>query len=142
MLGDGEIERRDGAAGGPTLRAGGGAGGRRVAFYAELLRAYVEGYRVAMRGAELLVAGPMQRKDWVKKTLAIGERLFLAGDVEAREAVTRTKLENALAALRDQGLVTLDGEWLRAGPALAEAGGAPSKEPLRRAAARLARYAP
>jgi glycerol-3-phosphate O-acyltransferase len=160
MLADGEVERcrradlrvetgrpnEPGLASKPhepetAVRAGAGSGGRRVAFYTELLRAYVEGYRVALRGAELLVAGPMQRKDWVKKTLALGERLFLAGDVEVREAVTRTKLENALLALRDRAYVTLDGDWLRAGPALASDGGVPTRDPLRRAAAQLAGYA-
>jgi glycerol-3-phosphate O-acyltransferase len=75
--------------------------GPRVALYVEMLRNFVEGYRVAARALSLLVRGPMTPKDLVKKALTIGERMFLAGEIQRREAVSGPLIENALAAFVD-----------------------------------------
>lgn len=75
--------------------------GSRVGLYVEMLRNFVEGYRIAARSLSLLVRGPLTIKDLVKRSLAIGERMFLAGDIERREAVSGPLIENALAAFVD-----------------------------------------
>ncbi len=72
-----------------------------VTLYVEMLRTFVEGYRVAARALSLLVRGAMTPKDLVKKALAVGQRMFLAGDISRREAVSGPILENALAAFVD-----------------------------------------
>ena len=69
--------------------------------YVEMLRNFVEGYRVAARALSLLVRGPLAPKEIVKKSITIGERMFLAGDIERREAVSGPLIENALAAFVD-----------------------------------------
>jgi glycerol-3-phosphate O-acyltransferase len=82
-----------------------------LASYACMLRTYVEGYRVAARALTLLRKGPLAPKDLAKKALAMGERMYLAGDVERREALTQPIFENAFAAFVDQGyLVRTDGK--------------------------------
>ena len=76
-------------------------GAARVALYVEMLRNFIEGYRVAARSLSLLVRGPLGPKDLAKKALGIGERMFLAGEIERREAVSGPILENAFEAFVD-----------------------------------------
>ncbi|MGD8863124.1 MAG: 1-acyl-sn-glycerol-3-phosphate acyltransferase [Myxococcales bacterium] len=71
--------------------------------YASSLRNFVEGYRVAARGLTLLLKGPMTDKDLVKRTLAIGNRMYLSDDVEMRESVSKPLLQNAVLAFREEG---------------------------------------
>jgi glycerol-3-phosphate O-acyltransferase len=83
-----------------------------VTFYAETIRPFFAGYRVAARTLTLLLKGPMAEKDMVKKALAIGERMYLAGEITRLEGINRSILENAFNALRDQQYIVLhDGKW-------------------------------
>ncbi len=75
----------------------------RVTLYASIVRNFLEGYRVAARGLSLLLKGPMPAKELTKRTLALGERMFLAGDVERRESISRPLIENAFLAFVDLG---------------------------------------
>ena len=50
---------------------------------------FVEGYRVAARGLGALLKGPLAAKDVVKRAIPTGERMFLAGEIARREAVSR-----------------------------------------------------
>jgi glycerol-3-phosphate O-acyltransferase len=61
----------------------------------------VEGYRVAARAVPLLLRGAMPTKELVKRALGLGERMFLAGEIARREAVSGPLVENALAAFVD-----------------------------------------
>ncbi len=81
--------------------------------YASLLQNFVEGYRVAARGLAALVKGPLSEKDLAKKSLAAGNRMHLAGDIERREAVSKPIVVNAFKALADQGYVSIldDGRY-------------------------------
>lgn len=132
LLEAGEVERFA-----EHVRPAGGRAGQRLAMYAKLLRTYFESYRIALRGAELLLDEPLGRKEWLKKTLAIGQRMFLAGEIEHRESLSRPKLETAIQALRDHGVLALgDLDTLKPGPDAA------TLEDVRAVAARLANYAP
>lgn len=118
MRGDGEIELVDG-----RVRRGAGPAGARVASYAEMLRTYFEAYRIAVlsvRGLREPKAAPLAKKEWLKATLALGQRRWLTGQTTLRESVSRPKLENALAALHDQQIVRIEGDTIRAGAKLAE----------------------
>jgi glycerol-3-phosphate O-acyltransferase len=75
--------------------------GTNVKLYVEMLRNFVEGYRVAARALSLLVRGPMTIKEVTKKAIVIGERMFLAGEIQRREAVSGPVIENALEAFVD-----------------------------------------
>src|SRR6185503_11132549 len=89
------------------VRPADGARGERIRLYALMLRSYFEAYLLAAKGLLNLPAEGVQRKDWFKRTLAMGQRLYLAGELENRESLAKPKLETALSALRDHGLVTL-----------------------------------
>jgi glycerol-3-phosphate O-acyltransferase len=73
--------------------------------YAAIVRNFVEGYRVAARGLTALLRGPLAEKELVKRTIAIGHRMYLAGEIERHEAVSKPILQNALMAFKDEGYV-------------------------------------
>lgn len=75
----------------------------RATLYANMLRNFVEGYRIAARSLTVLLKGPVSPKDLGKRALALGERMFLAGELACREAVSRPIIDNAFLAFVDQG---------------------------------------
>jgi glycerol-3-phosphate O-acyltransferase len=92
---------------GETLRPGRGRDGWTgqdwLQTYASALRNFLEGYRVAARALTLLLKGPMSHKDFVRRALVVGDRMFLAGDVEMRESVSKPLIQNALLVFREEG---------------------------------------
>ncbi len=80
--------------------------GENVVLYAEVVRNFVEGYRVAARALAALLKGALAPKDLAKRAIAVGDRMFLAGELERREAVSRPLFENAQMAFIDQGYLT------------------------------------
>lgn len=77
-----------------------------VRIYASILRPFLESYRVAARGLSALLRGPLSSKDLAKRTLIVGERMFLSGEIHHREAISRPVFENASLAFMDQGYVS------------------------------------
>lgn len=90
--------------------------------YARLLRSYFESYRLAARALDVVGGGPVKRKEWLKRALARGDKMFLAGEIELREALSKPKLDNALKAFHDHGLVRASREQIEPTPMLAEDG--------------------
>ncbi len=101
MIQDGELAEEGG-----SLRPTGVDAHAQVRLYAEIVRNFVEGYRVAARGLTTLLRGASTPKDLTKRAIATGERMFLSGEIERREAVCGPVLENAYSAFVDQGYVT------------------------------------
>lgn len=100
------------AEGNVTLPAN-GEGRERANLHARMVRNFVEGYRVAARGLAALLKGPLAPKDLAKRAMAAGERMFLAGEIECREAVNRPVIDNAFLAFVDQGyLGRSDGKYV------------------------------
>jgi glycerol-3-phosphate O-acyltransferase len=90
-----------------------GEGGTKwLGVYAAVLRNFVEGYRVAARGLTLLARSPLAEKELLKRTLSLGNQMFYAGEIEQRESVSKTILQNAFHAFGGQGLVVAQGEKL------------------------------
>jgi len=110
MTQDGEIELRDGHA-----QATEGAMRQRLERYAAMLQTFFESYLLALRGAEIVLDGPIPKKDWYKRTLALGQQMYLAGEIERRESLSKLKLETALKALQDYRLIELNGDTLERG---------------------------
>jgi glycerol-3-phosphate O-acyltransferase len=97
---DQELVRR-----GDNVLIDGANGHAQVALYVEIVRNFVEGYRVAARGLTLLLKGPATIQDAARRAITTGERMFLAGEIARREAVSQPIIENAYAAFVDQGYV-------------------------------------
>jgi glycerol-3-phosphate O-acyltransferase len=80
--------------------------------YASAMRNFVEGYRVTARALTVLLRGALTDKELLPRALAIGERMYLAGDIEMREAVSKSLIQNALRVFREEGYLELrDGKW-------------------------------
>jgi len=85
----------------------------RVTLHARMVRNFVEGYRVAARGLAALLRGALAPKDLAKRAMTAGDRMFLAGEIECREAVSRPVVDNAFLAFVDQGyLGRSDGKYV------------------------------
>ncbi len=110
MANDGEIEIRDG-----HVQATEGLARHRLERYAVMLQTFFESYLLALRGAEIVLDGPIPKKDWYKRTLALGQQMYLAGEIERRESLSKLKLETALKALQDYNLVQLNDDILERG---------------------------
>jgi glycerol-3-phosphate O-acyltransferase len=78
-----------------------------IRFYASIALTFLLGYRVAARGLMPLLKGPVSQKDLVKRAIVSGQRMFSAGEIERREAISRPLIENALLAFADQGYVSI-----------------------------------
>ncbi|RLB53650.1 MAG: hypothetical protein DRJ42_11300, partial [Deltaproteobacteria bacterium] len=114
MLEAGEVERVAG-----RIQPADGDAGARVATYAMMLRTYFETYRLAVRGAGALLDQPMARKDWVKRTLVLGNRLYQTGELELRESLSKMRLETALKGLKDLDVIrNADGNEIAIGRAI------------------------
>jgi len=73
--------------------------------YSAIVRNFVEAYRVAARGLTALLRGPLPEKDLVKRTLTLGHRMYLAGEIERHEALSKPTLQNAFVAFKDEGYI-------------------------------------
>ncbi|MDP9152023.1 MAG: 1-acyl-sn-glycerol-3-phosphate acyltransferase [Myxococcota bacterium] len=108
MVADSELARVLGSPvdGGHTIVPQGDDGREQIELYARLLENFLEGYRVAARGLGALLRGPQASKDVVKRAITAGERMFMAGEIARREAVSRPVIENAYASFVDQGYLS------------------------------------
>jgi glycerol-3-phosphate O-acyltransferase len=132
MLRAGELERLA-----DRIRPVDGEGSEMIVFYAEMIRTYFESYRLAVRGATMVLDRSVSRKEWVKKTLATGRRMYLEGEIELHESLSKLRLDNAVRSLKDLGLVRfLEGDLLGPGEE------APDRETLEQVEARLASSLP
>ena len=111
MEADGELARS-----GNMLDVQGADGRAQVELYARLLENFVEGYRVGARGLGALLRGAIATKDFVRRAMTAGERMFLAGEIARREAVSSPMLENAFASFdhESRGLRLASGRQARA----------------------------
>jgi glycerol-3-phosphate O-acyltransferase len=71
--------------------------------HARMVHSFVEGYRVGARSLASLLKGALAAKDLAKRAITAGERMFLAGELQNREAISRPVIDNAFLAFADQG---------------------------------------
>jgi glycerol-3-phosphate O-acyltransferase len=80
-------------------------GARQLRLLAELMRPFGEGLWVAADALQLLLAGPMEPKEWLRGALDRGRAAYLAGRVQRLEALLKPTLENALLLFRDRSVL-------------------------------------
>jgi hypothetical protein len=74
----------------------------------------VEGYRVAARSLTAVLDKPVAEKEMLRKSLSLGQRMFLNGEIQRLEAVSKPILENAYESFMDQGFLSRrDGKYDR-----------------------------
>ncbi len=91
-----EVEVVDG-----QVRARGLEGARAVRGLSAMLESFLESYRVVVRVLRDLGGEAATDRDLVKSALALGERMYLVGEIELREALSKVNFGNALSALVD-----------------------------------------
>jgi glycerol-3-phosphate O-acyltransferase len=111
MEADGELARivQRPSEGAGALLPKGDYGREQIELYARLIENFGESYRVAARGLAALLRGPLVTKELVKRAMTTGERMFFAGEIARREAVSRPTIENAYASFVDQGYLAKSG---------------------------------
>lgn len=83
----------------------GWSGQKWLLVYASMLKNFIESYFIVLRSLVVLVGGPMTEKELLKVALATGQRMYLAGEVERREAVSKFVMENAILSYLEQGIL-------------------------------------
>lgn len=101
MVAEGELAEGEGA-----IRLGTTDGQARLRFYAAMVRSFLEAARLTARAIASLGKGPQPGKDIVKRALPLGDKMFLAGELGLREAISRAVIENTLEAFVDLGYLT------------------------------------
>jgi len=86
-------------------------------FLADLTHDCFETYELAVQTLADVAAGTLDKKGFVKAALENGRSAFLAGTLDAPEALSKSILENALAVLLEQGYLAEDAKRLKLGPA-------------------------
>ena len=103
MVDSGEVVRDDG-----RIRSADGERGRNVDVYADMLRTSFESTLLTLRScaARLATTREVSRKDWLRRALGLGQRMYLAGELDLRESISKHKLEAALRSLKDLKLLS------------------------------------
>jgi glycerol-3-phosphate O-acyltransferase len=95
-----------------------------AAFLAELLRPYLEAYRLTAQTALALLEAPskggLDRRGLVRASLERGRAAFLAGRLQCREALSKATVENAVEWLVSTGRLDEQGGKLRMAQAPAD----------------------
>jgi glycerol-3-phosphate O-acyltransferase len=71
---------------------------------------YLEGYRIAARALSAVIADSLSERDFVKRALLVGQRMFFAGEITRREAASKPIILNALLAFAANKFVVLQSE--------------------------------
>jgi glycerol-3-phosphate O-acyltransferase len=83
-----------------------------LAAYAAILRNFLEGYRVAARSLKAVQERPQAEKDLTRKALAAGQHMFLDGEIQRWEAVSKPIFAGAYSAFADHGyLLNREGKY-------------------------------
>lgn len=109
MVATGElVESAEGISAGPG--DGDLDGASWIALHAAHLDSFLESYRITARTLRVLLLGPLAQKDFVARALKVGEQMFLGGEIDRREALSRPTVENAISAFADLGYVRRGGD--------------------------------
>jgi hypothetical protein len=73
---------------------------------------FVDGYLVAVRTA-LSLERPTVAKEYLRRCLRTGDQMFLTGEIDRREALSKPLMETALMSLIELGAVGRVGDDLR-----------------------------
>lgn len=84
----------------------------RARVLADLLNSHFESLKLARRGLVLLSDGSLSKKDWSKRTMSIGARMYLAGELRYKESLSKARIDNALPLFHERGFVVMRGNWL------------------------------
>jgi glycerol-3-phosphate O-acyltransferase len=115
MLERDELERTDSGQLRPGRGRDGYSGHKWLLVYSAMLRNFIESYRIFVRSLRTLLDGAIAEKELLKNALATGSRMYLAGEVERPEAVSKPTFQNAITAFNDLRVIRMSREQVRLG---------------------------
>jgi glycerol-3-phosphate O-acyltransferase len=83
-----------------------GKGSKKLKPYADLIHNYLESFWIVIRSCLYLKKNPLNKKDWLKKIMTLGDRMYRKGEVLRREALSQANYLNVIIFLEDSKLIT------------------------------------
>jgi glycerol-3-phosphate O-acyltransferase len=96
---DGRLHQGVGSQGSTTIQW--------LSMLSAILINYLEGYRVAARALGAVLDGAIPEKDFMKRALHLGQKMYFAGEITRREATSKPIVQNALQSFAARGVVQL-----------------------------------
>ncbi len=82
-----------------------GRGRSQLHHYAGLVENYLESYWVVIRGTAYLRKEARSERSWMKSLIKLGTRMYRKGEIRRAEALSQANYQNAIAFLKDYGIV-------------------------------------
>ncbi|MDD5344707.1 MAG: 1-acyl-sn-glycerol-3-phosphate acyltransferase, partial [Smithella sp.] len=83
-----------------------GKGNKKLKPFADLIHNYLESSWIVIRSCLYLKKNPLAKKDWLKKIMALGDRMYKKGEVLRPEAISQPNYLNVIIFLEDAKLIT------------------------------------
>ena len=83
-----------------------GKGSKKLKPFADLIHNYLESFWIVIRSCLYLKKSPQAKKEWLKKIMALGDRMYRKGEVLRLEALSQSNYLNVIIFLEDAGLIT------------------------------------
>jgi len=83
-----------------------GKSNKKLKPFADLIHNYLESTWIVIRSCLYLKKNPLIKKDWLKKIMTLGDRMYRKGEVLRREALSQSNYLNVILFLEDAGLIT------------------------------------
>ena len=83
-----------------------GKGTKKLKPFADLIHNYLESSWIVIRSCLYLKKNPQTKKDWLKKIMMLGDRMYKKGEVLRPEAISQANYTNVILFLEDAGLIT------------------------------------
>jgi glycerol-3-phosphate O-acyltransferase len=83
-----------------------GKGSNKLKPYADLIHNYLESFWIVLRSCLYLKKGPLPKKEWLKKIMTLGDRMYKKGEILRPEALSQSNYLNVIIFLEDSKLIT------------------------------------
>jgi len=83
-----------------------GKGSRKLKPFADLIHNYLESFWIVIRSCLYLKKNPLAKKEWLKKIMTLGDRMYKKGEVFRPEALSQSNYQNVIIFLEDSKLIT------------------------------------
>jgi glycerol-3-phosphate O-acyltransferase len=82
-----------------------GRGNKRLKPIADLIHNYLESFWIVIRSCLYLKKNPLPKKEWLKKIMALGDRMYRKGEILRKEALSQANYQNVIIYLEDANLI-------------------------------------
>ena len=82
-----------------------GKGSKKLKPFADLIHNYLESSWIVIRGCLYLKKSSLTKKDWLKKIMSLGDRMYKKGEVLRPEALSQSNYLNVIIFLEDSKLI-------------------------------------